>query len=686
MRDIKDLTSEIDKRNRFCKEVYVKPDTDSFCFDTYIKETIEMADEIGYEDGYYYAKIISAIRRMGLGDYEEGYSILKKMIEVKPLKDLSLWNQMKYYSCIGSYHSDYTGDLELAVENARLELEKAYELDHINEIMRIKMNLGSLNNMLKFYDTAEAFLSETLGFYISTQNDILLAYNYLHIGEMYLGKMSYELAKKYFLKSVEFARKEGLMYIIHYSDIGLAKVEKEDQNYHQAIEYLKEAIDLSKELESNHDEFEIRLELVEIFLILGQYDKAAREIKLVESVIHEIKNEAFIKAFYKNKAEVNFKLGNKDLAYRTLIDFIGISEQQSKSSSQIAMNNMIQKEHEKTLEKLETIAAVGRQLTALSSLDQVLINIRSELQKVIQVDAIGVGALEDDTIFFNHYYIGDKKAEASSILVDDKNSLAAWCIVNDNEIIINDLETKYNEYVDDVCALKVKNSDEHFFAKSVMYAPLKVDGKIIGVFTIQSQKKDAYSSIEVNIFQIIQDYVAISLVNISRKIELERLSVRDNLTDMYNRRGFMDYYNKFINRQDNDSIAIIMLDLDLFKKINDKYGHIVGDRVLSSVAKSFMEKEGEGICCARLGGEEFGIIVFNRDYPYVKALAERIRSDIAMMVIEVDEIQVQVTTSVGVTFKSIGEVKNYDQLYYEADKALYMAKGDGRNKVKYFNH
>jgi diguanylate cyclase (GGDEF)-like protein len=173
---------------------------------------------------------------------------------------------------------------------------------------------------------------------------------------------------------------------------------------------------------------------------------------------------------------------------------------------------------------------------------------------------------------------------------------------------------------------------------------------------------------------------------VSQRIALERLSVEDNLTQMYNRRGFIDFFDNYLVVRINHikTASIIMLDLDFFKRINDTYGHIAGDETLRHVGKILLSFEDEDTKAGRLGGEEFALVLFNKDLKFVEETAEKIRKNIADLSIIVDNSTIRLTTSVGATFSDYNNLSEYSQLYYEADHALYRAKSNGRNRVEIF--
>ncbi|MFU8838937.1 MAG: diguanylate cyclase [Thiohalomonadaceae bacterium] len=167
--------------------------------------------------------------------------------------------------------------------------------------------------------------------------------------------------------------------------------------------------------------------------------------------------------------------------------------------------------------------------------------------------------------------------------------------------------------------------------------------------------------------------------------ELERISLTDPLTGLGNRRAFdLDIENDVaMFKRHGDLGSLVMMDLDHFKRINDTYGHDVGDQVLVQFAHMLRVhiRETDSIC--RMGGEEFAIFLRRTDSNEAIATANNLRELTEMMAIEIgDELQIQITVSIGVA--SLSNERQLDttmSLYKAADQAMYISKQRGRNQV-----
>ena len=157
----------------------------------------------------------------------------------------------------------------------------------------------------------------------------------------------------------------------------------------------------------------------------------------------------------------------------------------------------------------------------------------------------------------------------------------------------------------------------------------------------------------------------------------KRAAMTDALTGLLNRRALFDRYG---DEPITAQVAAIAFDLDNFKSVNDRHGHAAGDTVLKVFADVLRDVSGTSACLARLGGEEF-VVMLNRTLPdRAQRIAERIRLDFSAKLIPVGRRSITCTVSAGIAFGS-DDCTSFDSLLSNADKALYAAKRGGRNRV-----
>ncbi|MDH3332788.1 MAG: GGDEF domain-containing protein [Gammaproteobacteria bacterium] len=164
--------------------------------------------------------------------------------------------------------------------------------------------------------------------------------------------------------------------------------------------------------------------------------------------------------------------------------------------------------------------------------------------------------------------------------------------------------------------------------------------------------------------------------------KLKKMAVQDQLTGLLNRRGFEEYGGRAFSaaRRAGQSISVIMTDIDRFKHINDKFGHAAGDMALAHFARLFSESRRQEDVAARVGGEEFALLLPGTDLRGAMAIADQLCAKIGSTPLDTTVVGLPMTSSFGVAAISEKD-KSLDDVLLRADRALYRSKRAGRNQV-----
>ena len=180
------------------------------------------------------------------------------------------------------------------------------------------------------------------------------------------------------------------------------------------------------------------------------------------------------------------------------------------------------------------------------------------------------------------------------------------------------------------------------------------------------------------------------LVNFRLAERLRAQAVRDPLTGALNRRGFEDRSSRLmaLSAQLGQSVTVLVLDIDHFKSVNDQHGHHVGDLVLKALSALAHRAKRETDLFARLGGEEFCLVLPGTDVPGARVFAERLRHSFETLEIDTGRSFLRCTMSIGVAYASAPMLQDQRvdlvDLLHQADEALYEAKRAGRNRLRFY--
>jgi len=209
--------------------------------------------------------------------------------------------------------------------------------------------------------------------------------------------------------------------------------------------------------------------------------------------------------------------------------------------------------------------------------------------------------------------------------------------------------------------------------------PLVFEENLLGILWVWGR---GIAKSDLPIMSIFAKQIGISLERARLFQEVQSLALTDPLTSLHNRRSLFQLGKIEFSRghRMGRPIACMMLDLDLFKQINDNYGHPVGDQILQEFAKRCKDSVREIDLVGRYGGEEIIILLPETDLLPAVQVAERICSGVATTPIQVSQQEIHVTVSIGVAAKDENTV-DLETLIARADQAMYIAKHKGRNRV-----
>jgi two-component system cell cycle response regulator len=218
---------------------------------------------------------------------------------------------------------------------------------------------------------------------------------------------------------------------------------------------------------------------------------------------------------------------------------------------------------------------------------------------------------------------------------------------------------------------------------SLFGRPLVAQDKFIGAAFLGSIRSHVFTEYHRNLMDMLLNQVSMFVNNSILHRRIHDMARTDGLTGLLNHRTFVEKLTEEYRRLDRESrpFSILLMDIDRFKSVNDKYGHPVGDAAIKTVAKVMKETVRGSDFVARYGGEEFAVGMVETDSQGALQMGERIRKILGETVVtRVSDGELRITVSIGVS-SFPGDTKNVTELVAMADKALYEAKRSGRNRV-----
>jgi diguanylate cyclase (GGDEF)-like protein len=217
---------------------------------------------------------------------------------------------------------------------------------------------------------------------------------------------------------------------------------------------------------------------------------------------------------------------------------------------------------------------------------------------------------------------------------------------------------------------------------SLLVLPLLHHGRPLGTLILGAKRRHAFGDTVRPTLEVLASHLAVSLSNARMVHKLETMATTDGLTGLFNKRAMLDQAAAKVAaaQRFGRKLSVLITDIDFFKKVNDTYGHDVGDVVIKGLAEILKKQKRTTDVVARFGGEEFVILCEQTDEAGAALLGERIREELEATVFNTAQGPLSVTCSVGIaTFPEAGQ--SWEELFKGADEALYCSKRTGRNRV-----
>lgn len=615
---------------------------------------------------------------------------MKGLTHARSEKDFQ--TEAKILNNIGDIYNELDV-LDEAYNYFQLSLDMALQYEVISLIGVTQLNLGEVYLKQGKYDQSLNQIKTAINHFSNYEDYVGIGLAHFTLGRVYKVLNDKDKAKSELLLSINIMRRlhERNNLILAYEI--MIELLVEDKLYAEALEYVEDAMDLSKLLSSKRELGDIALYAAQIYEVQKQYSEALVYYKLY----------AETRSTYEKDIEEEHQ---KNISAQINIEK-AMHEKEIYRLKNVELRKKSEEIH-KLYEDMNTINNISQDITSTLDIKKILYLLYENVNKLMDATLFGIFIFNSDTetIGTDLFLEYGKPFTVGNIKLSDENSNGAWVLRNKKPIFSNDYFAEHAKYKKDM-----NKNDIGHGSQSLILVPLMTGEHVVGAITVQSINKNAYKEYQFNMLKALASHIAIAIKNsqeseklsleIQRRIKtqhkleilnekLSHMSYIDALTNIPNRRSFVDYFTRELNRakRQHQNIALLIIDIDFFKEYNDNYGHVEGDKCLflvASLLKKALKREIDFV--ARYGGDEFVAVMTNIDYDGAYLVAEEMTSNISEHAIEHTYSPIEDIISITIGGYSLipENDASMEQIIHNADNALYKAKDRGRNQIAFWN-
>jgi len=325
---------------------------------------------------------------------------------------------------------------------------------------------------------------------------------------------------------------------------------------------------------------------------------------------------------------------------------------------------------------METLNALSEKLTSTLKIDEMLESLVDGIREVIPYDQCALFLVDGKKRLKLHAQRGFRFEPDREVFFPLKKGLVGYIVAHGQPLVFSD--RKKMEIIPGYTGMER--------VRSFMGMPLRFGDELEGAMIFASAERGNFTHYHLETLQLLGRQLSAQITNAFLHGQVERMSLTDGLTGLYNHRHFQEQLSHEVERADRhgEHLSLLLLDLDHFKNLNDSYGHPFGDVVLREVSDRLKETARNIDFVARYGGEEFAVILASTGERGCRSMARRILNAVRVLAFKYEGENLSVTISVGsATFPREGKTK--EELLSHADQALYLAKATGRDRYRSFS-
>ena len=644
------------------------------------------------------------------GHYKDSLNNFYRSLQYFQIANDPFWLS-RIYNGIGSARQALANFSEALMAYYR---SRDYAIEAANEpakfatmvnIANVQLDLEAYQDAMKSLDEAERQRKAPVPDEMLLDFRMARAILLLRLGDTPLGEANLK-------KAVEFARELNFRTHIFDGLLELALLDAKKGNRSQALEHVQLAVAEALALGDSgllataywhrgevfriHNERGEALQSLQqcLYFLEGKDNKISLKAHQTFAEIYESTGQTDLAlTHWKQSFQLDRKIYARDTHYQ--VEAVQTQINVEKKQREADLERVRNKELKEKNQQLELINFIGREISASLDLNHIVKMLYQRFNEAMQIDVCGVALVNPikKILYFRHFVDHGKLVEPFSIPLSKAFSYAAYCVRHREVVLSFDARADAHRLFGE--------GDEYIAPGSLIYVPLFENNEVFALFTVQVNRVNAMTNQQFELINSVSSFLTVAVQNclthekvhtltkevIEEKKAIEYLAHHDRLTKLNNRIGLEQEFERLTktqsNRQRQVPFALVYIDLDNFKPVNDLYGHEFGDEVLSILSERMRRAVRKTDVVARVGGDEF-IILLNNVYDsngvhgVVDQLMNKIRSPMSL-----HRKLVKLSASIGVVFYP-EHGTSLKGLMRRADEAMYGIKKRGKDNIAYY--
>jgi len=664
----------------------------------YLHEADQLTKEV--ENTLIEVEILNALGNvyLDLQVYDSAYTYYQIGLQLAIAKNQE-YMKSSILSNIGEIYRELN-DYDSAIELYLMSLSGLDEVDDINRRIYPISNIAAVYLAQRDFKKAEEYASKSLELSRECHDKIVESVSLKYLGMIARENHQFEKAVKLLNQSLSIYSETKEILLSTEVLFELHQVYKDQNDINHALIYLNEVILNAEQINADHILAQAYKRLIKDHECLGNIENALFFANKYIETVDKLEKAKIAQRL----SGINLQK-QAEIAYQEREAYFRLSQELDEKAKLIEQNN---EDLDKAYQSAKAISKIGRSLTVQTNLEEIYDLVYQNVTVLMESSTFGIGIFdsERDAIEYKYLIVDGERVENYFIPLTNHNSLAVKCYIDSEKFYFNK-RSDIEQYLNSNINVRVGQLME-----SIMFVPLTIEDKCIGIITVQNREQDIYSSQSLETLETLSAYLAIAIRNAQKSEalkneiqkrevfqqelkklnkELSDLSEIDGLTGIANRRHFDEFFEHEFRHsiRYKTPISLMMLDIDFFKEYNDHYGHLNGDKIIIKIAEIIKKHaKRSNDLAVRFGGDEYIVLLSDATEEFCNNIAFNIQEELKQLNLEHDfsSIAPRITLSIGIASLIPNRDSQPTTLLEYADNALYQSKENGRNRISIYKN